>query len=225
MSYAPAPLQFTDADLAELNARFESSSATAVIAWAVEAFGDGLVLTTSLSDTLLVDLVLGVCPTVPVVFVDTGYHFPETLDTLGELRRRYHPQLLVVSSDAPATDLWRTDPDGCCAQRKVQPLDAALSGRSAWLSGLRRVDSAERAATPVLQRDRRGLVKVNPIVTWTDEQVDAYHRDHAVVRNALLDQGFPSVGCWPCTRAVTAGEDRRAGRWADQAKTECGLHL
>lgn len=225
MSYAPAPLQLTDADLDVLNERFETASADTVIAWAVEAFGDGLVLTTSLSDALLVDLVLAVCPTVPVVFVDTGYHFPETLETLGEVRRRYHPQLVVVSSDAPALDLWRTDPDACCAQRKVQPLDTALAGRTAWFSGLRRADSAERAATPVLQRDRRGLVKINPIVTWSDEQAEAYSRRHRVVRNPLLDQGYPSVGCWPCTRAVAPGEDRRAGRWAGQGKTECGLHL
>ena len=225
MSYAPASLQLTPADLDVLNDRFESAPAETVIAWAVEAFGDGLVLTTSLSEALLVDLVLGVCPTVPVVFVDTGYHFPETLETLGEVRRRYHPQLVVVSSDAPKLDLWQTDPDACCAQRKVQPLDAALADRTAWFSGLRRVDSVERAGTPVLQRDRRGLVKINPIATWSDERVEAYSREHRVVRNPLLDQGYPSVGCWPCTRAVAPGEDRRAGRWAGQDKTECGLHL
>ena len=127
--------------------------------------------------------------------------------------------------DVPRDDLWRTDTDACCAVRKVAQLDAALAGKEAWLSGLRRDDSPDRADTPVVQRDGRGLVNVNPIVTWTDDDVALYIELHDVPVNPLVARGYPSVGCWPCTQAVAEGDDKRAGRWAGSAKTECGLHL
>ncbi len=219
------PAALDDRSLGELAERFEHAPARSIIRWAVDTFGDGLVLTTSLTDALLVDLAQRVDPTIPVVFVDTGFHFAETLDTLETVRRRYDPRLMVVSADEPLVERWRTDTDACCAVRKVEPLERALAGRSAWLSGLRRQDSPSRAATPVVERDRRGLVKINPIAAWTDLDVDAYLRDHDVPRNPLVAQGYPSVGCWPCTRAPAPGEDRRAGRWAGTPKTECGLHL
>jgi phosphoadenosine phosphosulfate reductase len=164
-------------------------------------------------------------PSIEVVFLDTQYHFPETLATVETVRRKYDPRLRVLRPDRPLDDLWRTDTDACCAVRKVAQLDEALAGKRAWLSGLRRADSADRVDTPILDRDRRGLVKVNPLATWSDADIDGYIADHDVPVNPLLGQGYPSVGCWPCTRAVAPGEDRRAGRWSGSDKTECGLHL
>jgi phosphoadenosine phosphosulfate reductase len=125
----------------------------------------------------------------------------------------------------PLDDRWKIDTDGCCAARKVAPLEEALAGRDAWMSGLRRADDPSRAETPIVSRDRRGLVKVNPLATWSDADVDAYVAEHDVVTNPLLQRGYPSIGCWPCTRPVGPGEDARAGRWSGSTKTECGLHL
>jgi phosphoadenosine phosphosulfate reductase len=217
--------RFDDAELARQAARLEGAVAADIVAWAVDTFGAGLCLTASMTDAVLIDVATRVEPVIEVVFLDTGYHFPETLATVEAVRRRYHPQLRVVSADRPLDDLWRTDPDACCAARKVAPLDELLAGRTAWLSGLRRADGPDRADTAVLERDRRGLVKVNPLVAWTDDDVAAYTARHDVIVNPLVAQGYPSIGCWPCTRAVAAGEDARAGRWSGTAKTECGLHL
>jgi phosphoadenosine phosphosulfate reductase len=215
----------TDTELQELSASFESRPATEVVEWAVANFGSELCLTTSLTDAVLVDVALSVDPGVEVVFIDTGFHFPETMDILEEVRRRYSPNLRVLRSSKPLDDLWRRDTDACCAVRKVAQLDEALEGKQAWMSGLRRADAPSRANTPIIQRDRRGLVKVNPLATWSDAEVDRYIANRNVPVNPLVAQGFPSVGCWPCTRAIAEGEDPRAGRWAGTSKTECGLHL
>jgi phosphoadenosine phosphosulfate reductase len=166
-----------------------------------------------------------VAPGTEVVFLDTQYHFPETLATLDVVRQRYPVKLHVRRPDIPRDDLWRTDTDACCAVRKVAQLDAALAGKEAWLSGLRRDDSPDRAGTPLVERDRRGLVKVNPIADWTDADVALYIELHDVPVNPLVARGYPSVGCWPCTQPVAEGDDKRAGRWAGSTKTECGLHL
>ena len=174
-------------------------------------FGERLCLTTSLTDAVLVDLVARVAPGTEVVFLDTQYHFPETLDTLEVVRRRYPVKLTVRRPDVPRDDLWRTDTDACCAVRKVAQLDAALAGKEAWLSGLRRDDSPDRADTPIVQRDKRGLVKVNPIANWTDDDVALYIQLHDVPVNPLVARGYPSIGCWPCTQAVAEGDDKRAG--------------
>jgi phosphoadenosine phosphosulfate reductase len=218
-------LRPSDRELAEAAARLEHEPAEAIVAWAVERFGDHLCLTASMTDAVLIDVATKVAPGIEIVFLDTGYHFPETLETVQTVRRRYHPNLVVLSAEAPTPDLWRTDTDACCAQRKVAPLERQLAGRSAWLSGLRRVDAPTRGEAPIVERDKRGLVKVNPIATWTDEQVAAYIASHDVPVNPLVDRGYPSIGCWPCTRAVAPGEDARAGRWSGSEKTECGLHL
>jgi phosphoadenosine phosphosulfate reductase len=178
-----------------------------------------------MTDAVLIDVATKVDPGVEIIFLDTQYHFPETLETVETARRKYHPNLVVMQPDRPRDDLWRTDTDACCAARKVQPLERALAGKSAWLSGLRRADGPSREATPVVERDRRGLVKVNPLVNWSDSDVAAYIEANDVPVNPLIDRGYPSIGCWPCTRAVAPGEDARAGRWAGSEKTECGLHL
>jgi phosphoadenosine phosphosulfate reductase len=219
-----ASAALTEPELESIAAGFESAPATRVIRWAVETFGTDLCLTASMTDAVLIDLAVSVDPGIEIVFIDTQYHFQETLDTVDAVRRRYHPNLRILSTERERDDLWRRDTDACCQARKVVPLDQALAGKRAWMSGLRRVDTDGRAATPIVQRDRRGLVKINPIASWTDDDVAGYIADHDVIVNPLIARGYPSIGCWPCTRAVQIGEDARAGRWSDSDKTECGLH-
>lgn len=214
-----------EATLAELNERFERSPASAVVAWAAEQFGEQMVLAASMADCVLLDVISHVHPTINVAFIDTGYHFPETLETLERAQRRYEQASFEVwRNPAELDNLWRTDPDGCCAVRKVALLDAALAGRHAWLSGLRRVEAATRTNAPVLSRDRRGMIKINPIVMWDDLDIAGYIADHDIIVNPLVAQGFASIGCAPCTTQVGDGEDSRAGRWAGLGKVECGLH-
>ncbi len=215
----------SDADLARLDTDLEGAAATDIVRWAVETFGSGVTLATSMTDAVLIDVATRVEPAIEVVFVDTGYHFEETLDTVEQVRQRYGLNLRVLSAGIPLDDRWRTDPDGCCGARKVAPLDTFLSRRTAWMTGLRRFDSPNRAAVPIVVRDRRGLVKINPLATWADDDVSRYIADHDVPVNPLLFEGYPSIGCWPCTQPVGPGDDVRAGRWAGLAKTECGLHV
>ncbi len=214
----------TERDLAEASASLEGASASEIVRWAVDQFGDGLCLTSSMSEAVLIDVALKVEPSIEVIFLDTQYHFPETLETLVAVREKYQANLKVMRPDFPLDDLWALDTDTCCDRRKVRQLDAALVGKSAWLSGLRRADTAARADAPIVSRDRRGLVKVNAIAYWSDADVDAYIALHDVPVNPLLSQGYLSIGCWPCTSKVGDGDDARAGRWAGTNKTECGLH-
>jgi phosphoadenosine phosphosulfate reductase len=218
-------LAFTDADLAAISASFESAPAAEVVTWAVETFGDGLCLAASMADAVLIDVATRVEPSIEVVFLDTQYHFPETLATARRVEQRYRLKLRVLTPDREPDDLWRTDTDACCQARKVDPLAQHMAQRAAWLTGLRRAESDSRRDAPIVHRDGRGLVKINPLATWTDEQVDAYILDHDVPVNPLLFDGYPSIGCWPCTQRVPTGADARAGRWAGSDKTECGLHL
>jgi phosphoadenosine phosphosulfate reductase len=219
----PTP-RFTDRELTEFSKEFESLPAAKVIQWAADTFESRLCLAASMTDAVLIDIATKVDRSIEVVFIDTGYHFPETLETVDRVRDRYDLNLNVVRNPAILDDRWMDDPDACCAARKVQPFNDVLSHKAAWMSGLRRDESGERAAAPIVGRDRRGLVKVNPLATWTSADIEGYIADHDVVVNPLVDQGFPSIGCWPCTRAVKAGEDARAGRWTGFSKTECGLH-
>jgi phosphoadenosine phosphosulfate reductase len=221
----PLPRLFTDRDLLTLADRLELEPAEEIVAWAVAMFGPRLAIAASMTDAVLIDVASRVAPGIEVIFLDTQYHFQETLATAEAVRDRYPIRLRVVWPEAGPDDLWRTDPDACCHARKVLPLERALRGRLAWLSGLRRTDSPGRAAVRVVQRDRRGRVKINPLAHWSDEQLAEYIAAHDVPVNPLVAQGYPSIGCWPCTRAVGEGEDGRAGRWDGTDKTECGLHL
>jgi phosphoadenosine phosphosulfate reductase len=216
----------SDRELARVNASFEQAPAGAVIEWAVAQFHPHLCLTASMTDAVVIDLAVAVEPSIEVVFIDTRYHFPETLETVERVRRRYGLNLRIMTVPPPAggVKLWVADPEGCCSAAKVTQLDRALTGKLAWMSGLRRAEAATRAGAPVVSRDQRGLVKINPIATWTDADVDGYIADHDVPVNPLLARGYPSIGCWPCTRPVAGGEDPRAGRWSGRDKTECGLH-
>lgn len=218
------PRPYTTADLAELNAAFETADAPEIIRWAVDSFGPYLALAASMADAVLIDLAVQVEPAIEVVFIDTGYHFPETLETLEQVRRRYGLNLRIMTVAPHAEELWKVDPENCCSAVKVGQLDRALAGKAAWMSGLRRDEADSRAEAPIVHRDLRGLIKVNPIANWTSERCAEYVAANDVPYNPLLDQGYASIGCWPCTRPVAEGEDARAGRWAGTDKTECGLH-
>ncbi|MCB1026241.1 MAG: phosphoadenylyl-sulfate reductase [Microthrixaceae bacterium] len=199
----------------------------AVLRWAHARFGDGLVVTASFGDPTLAHLAGTTIPDVDIVLLDTGYLFAETDWYADDLRRRYGLNLRTVHP-LPDTerDVWRSDTNACCAARKVEPLNRALRNKSAWITGLRRSDSAARAQTPVVHEDpSRGIIKVNPLATWNDDDVAAYVAAHDLPAHPLADRGYRSIGCWPCTAPVGEGEDARAGRWAGEAKTECGLHL
>ena len=214
-------------------AQLEQASAQEILGWAADEFGDGLAVTASMQDTVLTHLAASVRPGIDVLFLDTGYHFVETIGTADAVEavydvrlRRLLPLQTVAEQDAhygPA--LYSRNPDLCCALRKVAPLDGAMKGYDAWATGLRRVESASRANTPVVAFDaKRGRVKIAPLARWTDEDVDRYIADHQVLVNPLLSAEYPSVGCEPCTMRVAPGQDSRAGRWAGSTKTECGLH-
>lgn len=215
----------TDAELADLNAEFERADAATIVRWAADTFGPHLALAASMTDAVLIDLAVQVAPAVEVVFIDTGYHFPETLDTVEVVRRRYGLNLRIMTVAPHAEELWQVDPENCCSAVKVGQLDRALAGKAAWMSGLRRDEAPTRATAPIVARDLRGLVKVNPMANWTADEVDAYIAAHDVPVNPLVAQGYPSIGCQPCTQKVAPGEDPRSGRWAGRGKTECGLHL
>jgi len=207
-------------ELAALSRSFESAPASTVVRWAVDRFSPHLSLLASMTDAVLIDIAVKVDPSIEVVFVDTGHHFPETLETVERVRRHYGLNLRTVTVGPEPAPLV----DGCCSAAKVLQLDRALVGRTAWLSGLRRSEASTRADAPIVGLDRRGLVKVNPIATWTDDDVAGYIAEHAVPVNPLVLQGYPSVGCQPCTFPVAEGADPRSGRWAGSSRTECGIH-
>lgn len=223
-SHLHAP-DFSGPDLARLNREFESAPAGEVIRWAVDQFHPFMCLAASMTDAVLIDLAVSVEPSIEVVFIDTGYHFPETLETVERVRRHYGLNLRTLTVAPQPVELWRSDPANCCSAAKVEQMDRALQGKVAWMSGLRRAEASTRARAPIVARDLRGLVKVNPIATWTDLDVSGYIADHNVPFNPLLQQGYLSIGCRPCTSPVPEGEHARSGRWSGLDKTECGLHL
>jgi len=211
-------------ELAATAARLAHAPASKAIEWAVERFGADLVLAASFQDVALIDLAIKVEPGIEVVFCDTEAHFPETLAFVDEVTERYRLHLTVTrpGADAAASTCGT---EGCCALRKVAPLRRVLETKRAWLTSLKRVDAPTRADAPVVGWDHIfGVVKVNPIVTWTDADVDGYLKDHGLPVHPLVPKGYSSIGCAPTTRPVVEGEDPRAGRWAGMGKTECGLH-
>ncbi|MFJ7051189.1 phosphoadenylyl-sulfate reductase [Streptomyces albidoflavus] len=215
------------------SAELEEAPALEIVRWAADTFGERFCVTSSMEDAVVAHLASRVRPGVDVVFLDTGYHFPETIGTRDAVEAvldvnvlTLTPRQSVAEQDAEyGPKLHDRDPDLCCALRKVKPLEEGLAGYAAWATGLRRDESPTRANTPVVGWDaRRRKVKVSPIARWTQDDVDAYVARYGVLTNPLLSDGYASVGCAPCTRRVAAGEDARAGRWAGTGKTECGLH-
>lgn len=217
--------RFTDAELAELNSEFETAPASRIVGWAARTFGPLLSLATSMTDSVLIDLAVKVAPAIEVVFIDTGYHFPETLETVETVRRRYGLNMRIMTVAPHDQELWKADPENCCSAVKVGQLDRALAGKAAWMSGLRRDEAPSRAEAPIVSHDLRGLVKVNPLANWTHADVEGYIAEHDVPVNPLIARGYLSIGCMPCTKPVAEGEDPRSGRWSGRDKTECGLHL
>lgn len=228
MFLEPAPsatiVQYSDEELAELDREFEKLPASKIIQWAVDSFAPHLCLSSSMQDAVLVDLATKVDPAIEVVFIDTGYHFPETLATVERVRRHYGLNLRIMTVQRFDEALWEIDPENCCSSVKVGQLDRALAGKAAWMSGLRRHEAPSRAGAPIVGRDLRGLVKVNPIATWTDADVAAYVEANEVILNPLLERGYTSIGCEPCTTLPTDPGDPRSGRWSGRDRTECGLH-
>ncbi|MDT0482548.1 MULTISPECIES: phosphoadenylyl-sulfate reductase [Streptomyces] len=211
----------------------EDASALEILQWAVDTFGKRFCVTSSMEDAVVAHLASRVLKGVDVVFLDTGYHFEETIGTRDAVEAvmdvnviTLSPTRTVAEQDAEfGPKLHDRDPDLCCKMRKVEPLERGLKDYLAWATGLRRDESPTRANTPVVGWDeKRQKVKVSPIARWTQDDVDAYVAEHGVLTNPLLMDGYASVGCAPCTRRVLEGEDARAGRWAGSAKTECGLH-
>ncbi|WP_329494481.1 phosphoadenylyl-sulfate reductase [Kitasatospora herbaricolor] len=214
----------------------EEASAQDVLRWAAETFGKRFCVTSSMEDAVVAHLASSVFPGVDVVFLDTGYHFAETIGTRDAVAAvmpvnviTLTPLQTVAEQDAQyGPHLHDRDPDLCCSLRKVEPLNRGLGGYDAWATGLRRDESPTRANTPVVSWDpKRRKVKIAPIARWTQEDVDAYVAANGVLLNPLLWEGYTSVGCSPlsCTRKPVEGEEARAGRWAGSGKTECGIHL
>jgi phosphoadenylyl-sulfate reductase (thioredoxin) len=225
----------SDADLERLSARLEGRHPEEVLRWAVDAYAPRLTFATAFGPEglVLLDLIGRHALKVDVFTLDTGLFFPETYALWRRLETRYglkirsvRPVLTVEQqAELHGDALWARHPDRCCEIRKVDPLDHALRGHAAWLTAIRRDQTKDRQHARVVERDRRhALVKVNPLLSWTSERVWSYLRQHDVPTNPLHAQGYPSIGCSPCTSAVEAGEDPRAGRWRGRAKTECGLH-
>jgi len=214
-----------DEELAELNVEFERLPAPKIIQWAVDNFSPHLCLAASMQDAVLIDLATRIDPGIEVVFIDTGYHFPETLETVEAVRKRYGLNLRMMTVAHHDEELWKVDPENCCSAVKVGQLDRALAGKAAWMSGLRRDEAETRSRAPIVTRDLRGLVKVNPIANWRDLDVQGYIVDHDVPVNPLLHRGYTSIGCQPCTQLPTDPDDPRSGRWAGRGKSECGIHV
>jgi len=221
--------------LADRGARDLGPHATAddVAAWAARTFPGTLAVACSMADAVLPQVVAAHAPGVDVLFLDTGYHFAQTHDTRDRVAHELdvtvvdvRPRLTVAEQDDEhGPRLYERDPAACCRMRKVDPLTAALGDYEAWVTGIRRDEGPTRAGTPLVTFDEQfGLVKLNPLAAWTFDQVVEYATAHRVPVNLLLSEGYPSIGCEPCTQRVAPGEDPRAGRWAGFAKTECGLH-
>jgi phosphoadenosine phosphosulfate reductase len=211
----------------------ETATPQEILHWAAATFGDRFCVLSSMGDAVVASLAAQAKPGVDVVFLDTGYHFAETIGTREAVAATYDvnvisvaPGQTVAEQDASyGKDLFARDPDKCCALRKVAPMEAALVNYDAWATGLRRDESPTRAGTPVVQWDaRRRKVKVNPIARWTQADVDSYVAENNILVNPLVDDGYLSIGCWPCTAKVEPGADPRSGRWSGRSKTECGIN-
>jgi phosphoadenosine phosphosulfate reductase len=225
------------ADLELLAKRANDSLADApaeeIVRWAARAFGGGICVTSSMTDTVIIDLVSRVQPGIDVIFLDTGYHFAETIGTRDAAAAVYPINVIDVTPSRSVAEqdrdlgprLFGRNPDLCCYLRKVVPLEQALAPYQAWITGVRRDETYSRRGTQAVEWDsRRRMVKVNPIVNWSSDQVDAYIAENGVLVNPLVAEGYPSIGCATCTLRAEPGADPRSGRWAGTAKTECGIH-
>lgn len=212
----------------------DSASAQEILQWAVKVFGDQVAATSSFQSQSvpLLHLISKTVPELPIIFLETGFHFPETLELRDQLTEELGLNVRSVKTQMGHDGfqeeygaLYKKNPDLCCHINKVKPLDRALSGFDAWISGIRRDQSPRRSDTPVVSKESEELVKICPMVEWTNEEVWDYVDEHGLPYHPLLEDGYLSIGCAPCTRPVEDGEDARTGRWSGKEKTECGLHL
>jgi len=222
-------------DLRRHSDRLETATPSQILAWAVESYFPKLTMATAFGPEgcVILHLLSEIEPTVHVFNLDTGYQFHQTLELRDRIARRYGIEVKLESADTTVQEyerqhggpLYKTQPDQCCFDRKVKVLERVSRNFDAWMTGIRRDQSADRANAPIVGWDKKfGLVKISPLANWTKQDVWKFITDHDVPYNTLHDQGYTSIGCWPCTRAVMFGEDERAGRWSGLAKTECGLH-
>lgn len=214
-------------------AELDGASATELLQWTEDTFGTNYIVASNMQDGVLVHLAAGIRAGVDVLFLDTGYHFAETIGTRDAVEAVYgvnvinaRPEHTVAEQDQLlGKDLFAREPNECCRLRKVVPLRKSLAGYNAWVTGIRRVEAPTRANAPLVSFDEAfGLVKINPIAPWSDDEMQAYIEKHGILVNPLVEEGYPSIGCAPCTRKPEPGADPRSGRWAGLAKTECGLH-
>ena len=205
----------------------ENATPGEIMRWAADRVGSDITVTCSFEDVVLAHVAAIAVPGIDIVMIDTQYLFAETQWLAEELRKNFDVNLRIVHPLHVTPDnLWQRDTEACCNVRKVQPLNAVLSEKAGWVTGVRRTDGPTRAETPVVSLDAaRNVLKINPLALYSDEEMETYEFLHELPRNPLKDRGYPSIGCWPCTKPVAEGEDKRAGRWAGQAKTECGLHV
>ncbi|MDO8732165.1 MAG: phosphoadenylyl-sulfate reductase [Actinomycetota bacterium] len=231
-------VQRSDARVLQAVARYasaglEGADAAEVIRWAADSFAGRVVSTQAMANTSMSHLISTIAPEIPVVFLDTGYHFPETIATRDDLVARTNINLITITpfqsvaeQDAQyGKDLWARDPDLCCELRKVLPMEESLIGYEAWITGLRIASSPSREDVPVVQFDeKRGVLKISPMLHWSDDDLLRYTLENDVPVNPLMYNGYPSIGCAPCTARVAEGDDPRSGRWAGMDKIECGLH-
>ena len=221
-------------DLTSVNERFETATPQEILSWTAEQFAPDAVLTMSFQHegVVIAHMLRTIAPATPIFFIDTGYHFPETLAYRDELVERFGFPVRNLSSAMPRAefvakygdDLHARDPDLCCKINKVDPLQLALNGVRAWINGRRRDQAVTRQRMAIVERLQGGVVKVNPLAQWTSRDTYRYLTQHDIPTHPLFEQGYTSIGCAPCTRPVLAGEDERAGRWAGKGKVECGLH-
>lgn len=221
--------------LSEISQELENAGPEEILRWAAQCFGQELAVACSFggpSGMVLLDMLSHVDASIPVYFLDTQLLFKETYELIDSVRERYGIEAIAVAgltlqqqAEACGDELWERDPDLCCNLRKVRPQREFLKGYSAWVSGIRRDQAASRSGVPIVGEDPKfDLVKINPLANWTEAMVWTYIKAHGVPYNALHDQGYPSIGCFPCTAQVLNGESSRAGRWKGFAKMECGLH-
>jgi len=205
----------------------ENASPGDIVRWAADRVGSSITVTCSFEDVVLAHVAAVAVPGIEIVMIDTQYLFAETKWLAEELRKVIDINLRVVHPlNVTPDNLWQTNTEACCNVRKVLPLNALLAENAGWVTGVRRIDGPTRAETPVLSLDAvRNVLKVNPLALYSDEEMESYEYLYELPRNPLKDRGYPSIGCWPCTKPVAPGEDKRAGRWAGEAKTECGLHV
>lgn len=222
--------------IAEACAKLEGASPEAILTWAVTQFYPRLTMATAFGPegNCIIHMLAGIEPRVRIFNLETGYQFPETLELRERIKQRYGIEVEYVVPETTVAEyeaehggpLYVIRPDQCCYDRKVLPLRRAVIGYDAWVSAIRRDQTGDRAAASVVQWDAKfSLVKINPLLAWTKKDVWNFIVKHDIPYNPLHDRGYPSIGCWPCTAAVGAGEDDRAGRWRGTGKKECGLHV